>query len=125
MEVRRASQTHQVPQVGLPQTAPVNRARKVSQSPTGATAFTNTSASFMRQSLEAAGFPMDELNQAGEINYGEKLKPIDDEAKAWKTVWSAGQGVSQIHDVLSVSELVSRLTEEYRNARERLLSTGS
>ena len=40
-------------------------------------------------------------------------------------MWSAGQGVSQIHDVLSVSELVSRLTEEYRNARERLLSTGS
>ncbi|WP_439531452.1 NAD(P)H-dependent flavin oxidoreductase [Marinobacter adhaerens] len=82
-------------------------------------------ASFMRQSLEAAGFPMDKLNQAGEINYGEKLKPIDDEAKAWKTVWSAGQGVSQIHDVLSVPDLVSRLTEEYRNARERLLSTGS
>ncbi|SNB54079.1 nitronate monooxygenase [Marinobacter sp. es.042] len=82
-------------------------------------------ASFMRQSLEAAGFPMDKLNQAGEINYGEKLKPIDDEAKAWKTVWSAGQGVSQIHDVLTAPELVSRLTEEYRNARERLLSTGS
>lgn len=82
-------------------------------------------ASFMRQSLEAAGFPMDKLNQAGEINYGEKLKPIDDEAKAWKTVWSAGQGVSQIHDVLTVPELVSRLSEEYRNARERLLSTGS
>ena len=82
-------------------------------------------ASFMRQSLEAAGFPMDKLNQAGEINYGEKLKPIDDEAKAWKTVWSAGQGVSQIHDVLTVPDLVSRLTDEYRSARERLLSTGS
>ncbi len=50
---------------------------------------------------------------------------FDDEAKAWKTVWSAGQGVSQIHDVLSVPDLVSRLTEEYRSARERLLSTGS
>ncbi len=82
-------------------------------------------ASFMRQSLEAAGFPMDKLNQAGEINYGEKLKPIDDEAKAWKTVWSAGQGVSQIHDVLTVPDLVSRLADEYRSARERLLSTGS
>ncbi|WP_373001775.1 NAD(P)H-dependent flavin oxidoreductase [Marinobacter sp.] len=81
-------------------------------------------ASFMRQSLEAAGFPMDKLNQAGEINYGEKLKPIDDEAKAWKTVWSAGQGVSQIHDVLTVQDLVSRLTGEYRSARERMLSTG-
>ena len=82
-------------------------------------------ASFMRQSLEAAGFPMDKLNQAGEINYGEKLKPIDDEAKAWKTVWSAGQGVSQIHDVLTVPDLVSRLADEYRSARERLLSEGS
>jgi len=82
-------------------------------------------ASFMRQSLEAAGFPMDKLNQAGEVNYGEKLKPIDDEAKAWKTVWSAGQGVSQIHDVLNVPDLVSRLNDEYRSARERLLSPGS
>lgn len=77
-------------------------------------------ASFMRQSLEAAGYPMDKLNQAGDIDYGEKLKPVDDEAKAWKTVWSAGQGVSQIHDVLSVEALVSRLTSEYKAARARL-----
>lgn len=77
-------------------------------------------ASFMRQSLEAAGFPMDKLHQAGDINYGEKLKPIDDEAKAWKTVWSAGQGVSQIHDVLSVEALVARLSDEYHSARSTL-----
>lgn len=77
-------------------------------------------ASFMRQSLEAAGFPMDKLNQAGKINYGEKLKPMDDEAKAWKTVWSAGQGVSQIHDVLSVADLVRQLTDEYHNGQARL-----
>ncbi|MGO3692746.1 NAD(P)H-dependent flavin oxidoreductase [Marinobacter sp.] len=77
-------------------------------------------ASFMRQSLEAAGFPMDKLNQAGEINYGEKLKPVDDEAKAWKTVWSAGQGVSQINDVVSVQTLVSRLKQEYTDARARI-----
>ncbi|MBW0147269.1 NAD(P)H-dependent flavin oxidoreductase [Marinobacter arenosus] len=77
-------------------------------------------ASFMRQSLEAAGYPMDKLHQAGAIDYGEKLKPVDDEAKAWKTVWSAGQGVSQIHDVLSVKALVSRLTSEYKAARARL-----
>jgi len=77
-------------------------------------------ASFMRQSLEAAGYDMKKLNQAGDINYGEKLKPVDDEAKAWKTVWSAGQGVSQIHDVLSVSDLVDRLQREYREARSRV-----
>ena len=79
-------------------------------------------ASFMRQSLEAAGFQMDKLNQSGEINYGEKLKPIDDEAKAWKTVWSAGQGVSQITDVVSVEALVSRLKQEYQKARTRICS---
>lgn len=77
-------------------------------------------ASFMRQSLEAAGFPMDKLDQAGEINYGEKLKPMDEEAKAWKTVWSAGQGVSQINDVVNVQALVSRLKQEYADARARI-----
>lgn len=70
--------------------------------------------------IEAAGFPMDKLQQAGEINYGEKLKPMDDEAKVWKTVWSAGQGVSQIHDVLSVETLVARLSDEYHSARSVL-----
>lgn len=77
-------------------------------------------ASFMRQSLEAAGYDMTRLHQAGDVNYGEKLKPLDDEAKAWKTVWSAGQGVSQIHDVVSVDELVQRLRREYEAARARL-----
>src|SRR5215207_1277828 len=37
-EVSRASQTHHVPQVGLPQRAPVQSARKVNSAPVGATA---------------------------------------------------------------------------------------
>lgn len=77
-------------------------------------------ANFMRQSLEAAGYPMDRLNQPGAIDYGEKLKPVDDEAKAWKTVWSAGQGVSAIHDVIPVESLVDRLHDEYQRAITRL-----
>lgn len=77
-------------------------------------------ANFMRQSLEAAGYPMDKLNQPGAIDYGEKLKPVEDEAKAWKTVWSAGQGVSQITDVMSVADLIDRMKQEYRSAQQRL-----
>lgn len=76
-------------------------------------------ASFMRQSLEAAGFDMARLNEKGELNYGEKLKPVNDEAKAWKTVWSAGQGVGNISDLPSVDELVARLDQEYRDALQR------
>ncbi|WP_071873391.1 NAD(P)H-dependent flavin oxidoreductase [Atopomonas hussainii] len=77
-------------------------------------------ASFMRQSLEKAGYDIAKLNDKGDVNYGEKLKPVDDEAKAWKTVWSAGQGVSGIHDIPSVADLVQRMEDEYRAARARL-----
>ena len=76
-------------------------------------------ASFMRQSLEKAGYDLTRLQDKGDVNYGEKLKPISDEAKAWKTVWSAGQGVGGIADVPSVAELVARLDAEYRAAQGR------
>ncbi|WP_068829622.1 NAD(P)H-dependent flavin oxidoreductase [Pseudomonas sp. BMS12] len=74
-------------------------------------------ASFMRQSLERAGYDLQRLQDKGDVNYGEKLKPINDEAKAWKTVWSAGQGVGGIGDLPSVAELVARLDAEYRAAQ--------
>ena len=54
------------------------------------------------------------------MNYGQKLKPADDEAKAWKTVWSAGQGVGTIRDVPTVAELCERLRHEYAEAKARL-----
>ena len=76
-------------------------------------------ASFMRQSLEAAGFDMAALQGKGEVNFGDKLKPSNDEAKAWKTVWSAGQGVGQIGDLPSVDQLIARLDAEYRQAQAR------
>lgn len=73
-------------------------------------------ASFMRQSLELAGYDLKQLQNKGEVNYGEKLKPMDEEAKAWKTVWSAGQGVGNIRDLPSVEQLIARLDNEYRAA---------
>lgn len=76
-------------------------------------------ASFMRASLEQAGYDMEKLLRPGEVDYGQKLKPVDDEAKAWKTVWSAGQGVTAIDDVPSVAELVARLRLEMLEARMR------
>jgi len=39
-----------------------------------------------------------------------------DEAKAWKTVWSAGQGSAGVRDVLPTAELVHRLTDEFAQA---------
>ena len=39
-----------------------------------------------------------------------------DEAKAWKTVWSAGQGSAGVRDVLPTAELIHRLTDEFVQA---------
>jgi nitronate monooxygenase len=39
-----------------------------------------------------------------------------DEAKAWKTVWSAGQGAGSVHDVVPAAALVERLTGEFESA---------
>ncbi|WP_411383669.1 NAD(P)H-dependent flavin oxidoreductase [Pseudomonas sp. L7] len=73
-------------------------------------------ASFLRQSLEQAGYDMAALKH----NLGEvKLKPLDEEAKAWKTVWSAGQGAGGIHDLPDTAALIERLRDEYRAAQLR------
>jgi nitronate monooxygenase len=39
-----------------------------------------------------------------------------DEAKAWKTVWSAGQGSAGVRDVLPTAELINRLSDEFTHA---------
>ena len=65
---------------------------------------------------------MEKLRDPGHVDFGKKLT-VSDEAKAWKTVWSAGHGVSAISDVPTVDELVARLTEEYDEAIARLSSS--
>jgi nitronate monooxygenase len=75
-------------------------------------------ANFMRPSLEQNGYNMEKLLNPAHVNLGEELT-VNEEAKAWKTVWSAGHGVSAIHDVPTTAELVSRLEAEYREALQQ------
>jgi len=66
-------------------------------------------ANFMRPSIVAAGLDPDNLPAHAELD-------MKNEAKAWKTVWSAGQGVGAIDDLPPVAELAERLVREYREA---------
>jgi nitronate monooxygenase len=68
--------------------------------------------SFLRPSIEAAGFDPDYLPEKGasQAEFGDNMQ---EERKAWRDVWSAGQGVGQIDDVPSVADLVTRLKREY------------
>lgn len=76
-------------------------------------------ANFLGASLKAAGFTEEDLKKNIKIDFG---KEMDTEAKAWKTIWSAGQGVATIDDVVSVAALVKGLKEEFRSAIEEQLS---
>ena len=76
-------------------------------------------ASFLRPSLEAMGITEEMWSQKAKVDFGKELGgEALDEAKAWKTLWSAGQGVTTIHDTLPVADLVERLKEEFRAAVE-------
>ena len=76
-------------------------------------AVSGTNANFLLPSLERAGYTRDQLVQGSGKG---KLKDLQDEAKAWRDMWSAGHGVAGIHDLPTVAELVDRLQSEYRAA---------
>ena len=78
-------------------------------------AISGVHANFLTASLQAAGITEDDLKKNHKIDFGSEL---DTEAKAWKTIWSAGQGVATIDDVLSVTELVDQLGQEFKSAIE-------
>jgi nitronate monooxygenase len=71
-------------------------------------------ANFLGASLQGNGYDLEELASRG-LGQGQ-LKPIGDEVKAWKTIWSAGQGVGGIEDIPTVGDLVARIDAEYRAA---------
>ncbi len=64
---------------------------------------------FLKPSIAASGADPDNMpdNKDG-YQSGHK--------RAWKDVWSAGQGVGSIHDIPTTAELCARLRREYVNA---------
>ncbi|AEM70182.1 2-nitropropane dioxygenase NPD [Allomuricauda ruestringensis DSM 13258] len=78
-------------------------------------AISGVHANFLAASLQAAGITEEDLKKDTKIDFG---KELDTEAKAWKTIWSAGQGVTTIDNVLSVSKLVESLKGEFKTAVE-------
>ena len=78
-------------------------------------AISGVPANFLAASLNAAGISEEDLKKGRKIDFG---KELDTEAKAWKTIWSAGQGVTTIDNVLPVSKLVQNLKGEFKTSIE-------
>lgn len=79
-------------------------------------AVSGVNASFLRPSLESMGITEKHWKESKKIDFGSETDAVSEEAKAWKTIWSAGQGVTTISDSVSVSKLVGKLKSEFITA---------
>jgi len=81
--------------------------------------FTGVHGSYLRGSIERAGLDPDKLMSAdGSAMDFSKRDQAD--AKAWKDIWGAGQGVGNIHEVMTARSLVMRMEDEYRTRASEL-----
>ena len=84
--------------------------------------FTGVHGSYLRGSIENAGLDPDNLPDvdASAMDFASSAKS---DAKAWRDIWGAGQGVGNIDDILPTHDLVLRIEAEYQAPRARLLGT--
>lgn len=73
-------------------------------------------ASFLKPSLQRAGLDPDHLPDTPGIDLGAEL----DSGKAWRDIWSAGQGIGQITDAPQAAALCERLAREFEATLRRL-----
>lgn len=76
-------------------------------------------ASFLIPSLSQAGLDIEKLrdwSNRPDIDLGKEMGMDESDKKAWKDIWSAGQGVGTIDDCPSTSQLIERLRHEYQQA---------
>lgn len=78
--------------------------------------FSGIRANYLKASVRAAGIDPDRLEGVQNGGKDDLFAAIGSQPKAWKDVWSAGQGIGTIHDIPSVAELVARMRREYAAA---------
>lgn len=81
--------------------------------------FSGIHGNYLKHSVLATGLDPENLppQDKNKMNFGSGEGGA---RKAWRDIWSAGQGVGQIDDVPGTAELVERLREEYEAARARI-----
>jgi len=81
--------------------------------------FTGVHGNYLKGSIEKAGLDPNNLPTADKssMNFG---SGGNTDAKAWKDIWGAGQGVGSVQDAPSIQEIVDTFTAEYKDAQKRL-----
>jgi len=83
--------------------------------------FTGVHGNYLKGSIVKAGLDPDNLPEADKssMNFG---SGGNTDAKAWKDIWGAGQGVGSVHDAPSVQDIVDQLKAGYEDACAKLQS---
>ncbi len=80
--------------------------------------FTGIHGNYLKPSIAKTGMDPDHLPVADPSKMD--FEQATTGAKAWKDIWGAGQGVGAVKAVVSTAELVGRLSDEYRAAKQRI-----
>ena len=84
-------------------------------------AITGALGNWMKASVEASRLSLDDTKKIAKIDFSGDMHAG---SKAWKTVWSAGQGVGNVKNPETIKEIIDILKKEYETAVE-LQSKGS
>lgn len=82
--------------------------------------FSGVHGNYLKASIKNIGLDPENLPE-GDKNHMD-FSSSDIEAKAWRDIWSAGQGVGTIDEILPAYDLVLRMEKEYRQTLARLKS---
>ena len=78
-------------------------------------AITGALGNWMKASVEASGLSLDDTKKIAKIDFSGDMHAG---SKAWKTVWSAGQGVGNVKKPETIKEIIDILKKEYEKAVE-------
>jgi nitronate monooxygenase len=72
-------------------------------------AISGVKGNWLRESLERSGFDFSRIDTAAKIDFSN----IQGDTKAWKNIWGAGQGVSNVTAIQTTAEIVEDLAADW------------
>ena len=82
--------------------------------------FTGVLGNYLKPSIVNAGLDPENLPYADKHDMNFSSGPGDNQKKAWKDIWGAGQGIGNLHKIPTVREAVDTLVKEYEEAKNFL-----
>jgi len=82
--------------------------------------FTGVHGNYLKGSIEKAGLDPNNLPEADKtaMNFG---SGGNTDAKAWKDIWGAGQGVGSVNSAPPIADIVNEMKAEYEAAKKRIV----